>query len=142
MALFGFGDDDSKQITEPVDPNWVRTPEGGFLPLLTLDPEELGLNNVGGVYLVWHAGVRPEWVYAGHSNNLAAALHQAGNDPDINYFEKNGGLFVAWAPVMEKYRAGVVKYLNETYNVQVPNVSDFSDETVPVPVIPPVAKRG
>jgi len=142
MALFGFGgSDEPERITEPVDPNWVHTPAGTFPPLLSLDPEEMGLNNVGGVYLIWHAGVRPEWVYAGHSKDLAAALHHAGNNREINYYEKNGGLFVAWALVKEQYRPGVVKYLQETFKTQVDNISDFNDKTVPVPVIAPVAKK-
>jgi len=141
MGLFGIGDDEPERITQPVDPNWVHTPSGGFLPLLSLDPEELGLNNVGGVYLIWHAGVRPEWVYAGHSKDLAAALHHAGNNPDISYFEKNGGLFVAWALVKEIYRPGVVKYIQETFKTQVENPGDYTEKTVPVPVIAPIAKR-
>ena len=142
MGLFGFGDkEEPERITAPVDPNWVRLPNGAFPPLLSMDPEEMGLNNVGGVYLIWHAGVRPEWVYAGHSKDLAAALHHAGNNRDINYYEKNGGLFVAWALVKEQYRPGVVKYLQETFKTQVDNPGDFNDKTVPVPVIAPVAKR-
>jgi len=142
MALFDKGHPkEPERITEPVDPSWVRTPKGAFLPLLSLDPEELGLSGVGGVYLIWHGGVRPEWVYAGHDTNLATALHQAGNDPDIHYFEKNGGLFVAWAPVIEKYRPGVVKYIEETFKTQIKNGRDFTDSTVPVPVIAPVTKK-
>ena len=142
MALFGFGGNDKpEQISAPVDPNWVHTQTGAFPSLLSMDPEEMGLNNVGGVYLIWHAGVRPEWVYAGHSKDLAAALHHAGNNHDINYFEKNGGLFVAWALVKEAYRPGVVKYLQETFKTQVDNSGDFTDKTVPVPVIAPVAKK-
>jgi len=142
MALFGFGGkDEPERISEPVDPNWVHTPSGAFPSLLSMDPEEMGLNNVGGVYLIWHAGVRPEWVFAGHSKDLAAALHHAGNNSDITYYEKNGGLFVAWALVKDQYRPGVVKYLQETFKTQVENISDFTDKTIPVPVTAPVAKR-
>lgn len=142
MALFGSGDDDTPvKITEPVDPNWVHTPEGTFLPFLSLDPEELGLNSVGGVYLIWHGGVRPEWVYAGHSRDLAAAFHHAGSNADITSFEKNGGLFVAWAPVKEAYRPGVVKYIQDSFKTLVANPGDFTDKTEPVPVLPPVAKK-
>jgi len=144
MGLFSSDDDKAEsqvKFSHPVDPNWVRTPEGKFLPLLSLDPEELGLSNVGGVYLVWHAGVKPEWVYTGHTNDLAAALHHAGNNPEINYYERNGGLFVAWAPVKEPYRPGVVKYIQENFHTVVENPSDFKDTTVPIPVVPPVAKK-
>lgn len=142
MGLFGFGDDEEQErFTQPVDPNWVHARSGGFFPLLYLDPEEQGLIKVGGIYLIWHTGVHPEWVYAGHTNDLASALHHAGNNPDINYYEKNGGLFVAWAPVIEKYRPGVVKYLQTSFKTLISNSDAFDDKTVPVPVTAPLAKK-
>lgn len=141
MALFGSDEKETPQFTKPVEPNWVRTPEGGFLHLLSLDPEELGLGNVGGVYLIWHGGVKPEWVYTGHTKDLAAALHQAGNNSEINYYDKNGSLFVAWAPVKEPYRPGVVKYIQDSFKTLIPNPEGFTAKTVPVPVLPPVVKK-
>jgi hypothetical protein len=141
MALFGSDDEKPAKITTPVDPNWVRTPEGRFLPFLELDPEELGLNKVGGVFLIWHGGVRPQWVYAGHAKDLASAFHQAGNNKDITYYDNNGGLFVAWALVKEPYRAGVVKYLDQSFKTLVENTTDFNDKTEPIPVLPPSAKK-
>lgn len=146
MGLFGFGDDHEDDedkvpvITEPVDPNWVNTPTGGFYSFLELDPEEMGLENIGGVYVIWHAGVKPEWVYAGHGANLASEFHNAGNNKDITYYEKNGGLFVAWAPVKDMYRPGVVKFLEESFKTLVANPDAYTEKTRPVPVIPP-AKR-
>ena len=145
MGLFGFGDDDEDEdkvpvITEPVDPNWVNTPAGGFFSFLELDPEEQGLDGVGGVYLIWHAGVKPEWVFAGHGTNLAAEMHAAGNNNDITWYEKNGGLFVTWAPVKEMYRPGVVKFIEESFKTLVANPNAYSEKTRPVPVKPP-AKR-
>jgi len=141
MALFGSNNDKTERITEPVDPNWVHTPEGAFLPFLSIDPEEIGLSRVGGVYLIWHGGVRPEWVYAGHTKDMAAAFHHAGTNKEITYYEQNGGLFVAWALVKEPYRPGVVKYIQESFKTLVPNTGDFNDKTVPVPVTPPIARR-
>ena len=145
MGLFGFGDSDEKEdvpvITSPVDPGWVNAPEGGFFQLLNLDPEELGLGGVGGVYLIWHGGVRPEWVFAGHTKDLAAAFHTAGKNRDINFYEKNGGLYVAWAPVKEPYRPGVVKYLETNFKTVVPNTDDYTDKTRPVPVFPPKRRQ-
>ena len=141
MALFGTDNTETPTFSKPEDPNWVLTPEGTFLPLLSLDPEELGLANVGGVYQIWHGGVKPEWVYTGHTSDLAAAFHQAGNNSDINYYDKNGSLFVAWAPVKEPYRAGVVKYIQESFKTLIANDDDYTSKTTPVPVLPPVAKR-
>lgn len=142
MGLFGKGDDTKlERITEPVDPNWVRTSEGAFLPFLSIEPDEIGLKGVGGVYLIWHGGVRPEWVYVDHSKDMASAFDDASNNDDITYYEKNGGLFVAWALVREPYRAGVVKYIEDSFKTLVPNPGGFTDKTVPVPVTPPVAKK-
>lgn len=143
MGLFGFGDDDNEDVpvfSKPVDPGWIHNPEGGFFPLLTLDPEEVGLTGKGGVYLIWHGGMRPEWVFAGHATDLAAALHAAGNNKDISQYERNGGLFVAWSPVMPKYRAGVVRYLEMNFKPLVPNPGDYSDRNTPVPVTPPTRR--
>lgn len=141
MGLFGFGDhddeDDVPEITAPVDPGWITTREGAFFDFLSLDPEELGLGGVGGVYLIWHGGVRPEWVFAGHTTDMAAAFHSAGKNKEITYYEKNGGLFVAWAPVMEPYRPGVVKYLELSFKTLVPNPESYTEKTRLVPVFPP-----
>lgn len=147
MGLFGFGSDDKDDedkvpvITEPVDPHWVLSPEGGFFPFLELDPEERGLTDVGGVYVIWHAGVRPEWVYAGHGKNLAAEFHAAGNNRDITIYEKNGGLFVAWAPVKEMFRPGVVKFIELNFKTLVANPGTYTEKTRPVPVIAPSRRK-
>jgi hypothetical protein len=145
MGLFGFGDNDNQDdvpvITAPVDPNWVTTREGSFFPFLSLDPEEMGLAGVGGVYLIWHGGMRPEWVFAGHTTDMAAAFHAAGKNSEITIFDKNGGLFVAWAPVKGPYRPGVVKYLDLVFKTLVPNPEAYTDSTHPVPVFPPKRKK-
>ena len=54
-----------------INPKWIRYPKGTFYQLLQLDTDEASLNGVGGVYLVWHRGIKPAWVYAGDSPNLA-----------------------------------------------------------------------
>lgn len=144
MGLFG-SDDDKKTskkpvLSKPVDPGWVLDSKGKFLSFLYLDPEELNLNGVGGVYLIWHAGVRPEWVYAGLTNDMASALHDAGENADINYYEANGGLYVSWAPIKADFRKGVVKYIEENFITLVSNSSCYDDNTRIVPVKPPSTK--
>lgn len=148
MGLFGFGGDEEEDklsnvplFSEPVDPGWVHARDGDFFPFLTLDPEEMGLNKIGGVFLIWHAGVRPEWVYAGHSTDLAAAFHHAGNNSDITEYEVNGGLFVTWAPVLPEYRASVVKYIDEHFKTLVPNPSAYNAKTRIAPVTPPQRQK-
>ena len=59
------------------------------------------------------------------------------NTRAVNEYERNGGLFVAWAPVKEAYRAGVVKYLDENFKPLVLNSEAYNDATKPVPVTAP-----
>ena len=93
------------------NPNWARSPRGLFFRLIHLDPEEEGLSGVGGIFVVWHAGVRPRWVYVSATDDLAAAIHRLADDADVMSYEVNGGLFVSWALVRPEYRSGAVAYL-------------------------------
>ena len=65
MALFGKS---KKKTVIPVVPNdvsWIRSPRNQFYNFLNLDPEEMGLKKASGVYVIWHGGMRPEWIYIG-----------------------------------------------------------------------------
>jgi len=145
MALFGSdkkkGGPRGPVFANPVDPGWVHNKDGSFYPFLDLDPESLHLKGVGGVYLIWHAGVHPEWVYAGVTNDMASAFHSAGTEPSINVYDKNGGLFVAWAIIKEEYRRGMVKYIEENFKTLVPNSGSYNDNTQAVPVFAPKSKH-
>lgn len=94
------------------DPAWARSPRGLFFRLIHLDPEQEGLSGVGGIFVVWHAGLRPQWVYVAAAEDLAAAIHKLADDADVMSYEVNGGLFVSWALVRPEYRSGAVAYLN------------------------------
>ena len=107
----------------PQDPGWARTEKGGFHRLEDLDPEDLGLMGQGGVFIIWHGGVRPAFVYAGAATDLARALHRVGDDDRVMGFSVNGGLFVTWAPVVPKYRPGAAKFLQRTLKPEVPNTA-------------------
>lgn len=142
MSLFGETTG-RPHITKPIDPKWVRSPRGGFYKLALLDTEEANLAGVGGVYIVWHGGVKPAWVYAGESPNLARALDEIIDNDDINQYEVNGNLFVSWSPVMEEYRPGVVLYLTQVLKTLVENPrapKEESDKVYMIPVITPGAK--
>ncbi|MBL4693548.1 MAG: hypothetical protein JKY92_09500 [Magnetovibrio sp.] len=129
--------DDAYLFKTLMDPHWVRSETGGFFSFLDLDPEERQLTGVGGVFLIFHAGIHPEWVYVGHSKCMATGLHNAGANKDILSFEVNGGLFVAWAPVLNEYRKGVVKYIDKEFKPQVLNPGAYIATTRMVPVLPP-----
>lgn len=99
------------QNSGPDDPKWFRTEKDHFPRLMFVDPYRYGLPGRGGVIVVWHAGVRPQWVYVGKTDDLADAINDLREDRDVAYYERNGGLFVTWSAIAPPYRDGVVTYL-------------------------------
>ena len=69
------------------------------------------LKYIGGVYALWHRGVRPQWIYIGYAPDLCTALSMAMEDPDINLYERNDGVFVGWSKCPQGIRAAAVKHL-------------------------------
>lgn len=145
MSFFGKSKDEEKQqapLGDPVDPGWFRTQRGGFPDLFDLEPDEVGLTGKGGVFLIWHGGVKPEWVYVGHGPDMAQSLFDIGKNKDVIYYENRGGLFVTWAFVLDQYRDGVVKFLQENLPTVVISQNTYDEETQPVPVFSPGKEPG
>ncbi len=134
-----FGKKKVKPIVSdtPLDPSWAKSANGRFHRLVRLDPEAEGLSRVGGVYVVWHSGVRPQWVYVGRTEDLAAAFHHVAGNDDIMGYEVNGGLYVSWCLIREEYRGGVVRYLHDTLKPLVANLAVAGTDVPPIPVIAP-----
>ncbi len=119
------------------DPRWVRSATGRFHRLVHLDPEAEGLKGVHGVYVVWHSGVKPMWVFIGKSKSLADTFHDLGDDQDIMSYEIHGGLFVTWAPIRDEFQDGVVRYLNLNLKPLVRNPALPGADVEPIAVMPP-----
>ncbi len=102
-----------KEIFEgpPRDIGWVRSPKNQFYNFLNLDPDEIGLQGVSGVYVVWRGGIRPEWVYIGHTPNLAGAFDNIYDNPEIMDYATDSKLFITWAEIRPEFQPGVAKYL-------------------------------
>lgn len=120
-----------------IDPEWACSATGRFNRLVHMDPEEEGLTGQSGVYVIWHGGVKPQWVYVGFTDDLAAAMHAAGDDEDIMDFEIRGGLFVTWALVRQSFQPGVVRFLTDVLKPKVENPETTGIAADPVPVCPP-----
>lgn len=120
-----------------LDPQWVRSRTGHFHRFARLDPEEEGLVGVSGVYVIWHGGVRPGWVYTGKSSDLAATFHELGENDEIMDFDARGGLIVSWALIRDKFQDGVLLYLNETLKPEVKNPTPPNKKATPIPVYAP-----
>ena len=126
----------------PLDPEWVRNKRGKFHRLTHLDTTAEGLTGASGVYVIWHSGVKPGWVYVGRSDNLAAAIDAAVDDGDIMSYEINGGLFVTWSPVLKNMQNGVVRFLTDTMKPKLENPEAFDIKDGPVNVLVPQRKGG
>jgi hypothetical protein len=126
---------------DATDPHWVKTAQGHYNRLAFIEPEELGLSGTGGVYVVWHAGVRSGWVYADKSNNLARALDDIMDNEDVMYYDNQGGLYVTWAMVREKHRDGVLRYLIDTMKPLVNTRRPPKKKVTPLPVLLPTDSK-
>lgn len=137
MALFGSHSKQPKWTGPPVDPKWARTPRGRFHRFSYLDPEEEGLAGASGVFVIWHAGVRPEWVFVDRANDLAKAMHEAGQEDEIMQYDVRGGLFVTWSFIRAEYQDGVVRFLYDSLKPVGPEPVRAKLKADPVPVFPP-----
>lgn len=95
-----------------------KTPEESWHPGEGLYPSvfDLGvhapaLKGKGGVYALWHLGVRPQWLRIGAGPDLLAAVMAAADDLASSPFRANGGIFAAWAFVAPGRWQGVVTHL-------------------------------
>ncbi len=121
----------------PADPGWVKPPKGYYHRLLSIRLELAKLRGVGGVYVVWHRGVRPAWVHVGATEDLAASLAEARDTPEILAYESRGGLHVTWSPIIADYRMGVLAHLREAMSPELDMVlpTDLTPRRArPVPV--------
>jgi len=105
-----------------------------------LDAEKAGLAGIGGIYAIWHGGLRPEWVSIGKSDDLAAAFRDLAGNEDIRNYNIRGGLFVSWALIRQDYRDGVLRFLNDSMNPLVPGPDAPGEDVTPIPVIGPLTE--
>jgi len=137
MALWGKSKKKTVPTGTPMNVFWVTSPKGAFYNFLNLEPDTVGLEGASGVYVIWHGGLRPEWLYVGHTENLARAFRAHRQDDNIRGYGGMGGLFVTWSQVKPEYQAGVVRYLLRTLAPVIENPEEFNDDDPPIPVFPP-----
>lgn len=123
-----------------LDPEWARNKRGKFHRLNLIEGIAEGLGGFSAVYVIWHSGVKPGWVYVGRTNDLATALDEAADNEDIQEYERNGGLFVSWSPIVANRQNGVLRYLHDAMKPKVKNRAAHDIEDGPIKVIPPKRK--
>jgi len=142
IAFFGGGKKAAPAApTKPSNPKWVTTAKGGFHQLMRIDPDELNLRDVGGVYVIWHGGTKPEWLYVGESPSIARAIDQALDMDEITEYESMGRVYVTWSPIQQDFRRGVLLYLAQSMKPLIHNPRTPKEGSVElVPVLAPGAK--
>lgn len=141
MSFFSFGRETAAGSGTPTAIEWTRGPKGRFYNLIAFNSDVEGLRGVSGVFVIWHGGVKPTWVYVGRTHDLAGSLKQLADDEEITFYNRFGGLFVTWATIKEEFQAGVLKYLAEAMHPLVENPDHPGPEVAPVAVTVPRSKE-
>lgn len=85
--------------------------EGAYPSLFALGVHAQAVKGKGGVYAVWHLGVRPQWLRIAAGDDLLVCLNAVAQALDVSPFRGNGGIFAAWAFVDAPRRPGIVVHL-------------------------------
>jgi hypothetical protein len=145
LGLFGKSKKKKAPSGPPQDVAWVKSAKNRYFKFLNLEPDEMGLENISAVYVLWHQGVRPQWVYVGQTDDLGRTLQELRRDDEIVDYDKRGGLFVTWSMIKPEFQPGVVRYLYQVMQPVVVN-PDYLDkgedekeaeEVEPIPVLLP-----
>jgi hypothetical protein len=116
MALKGLVGKLSEKIAGSLAGKPGRGPwqpaQGGYPRLMLMDADVLkDLQETGGVFALWHNGVRPQWIGVAGADSLGQAFEVLQADSDILLYDRNDGVFVAWAECGTENRSRVVAYL-------------------------------
>ena len=145
ISLFKRKNAADEPTGDPVDIKWVRNRKGRFHNMIRLDVLVEGLRDQGGVYVIWHGGIKPDWLYVGFSGDLGRQIDPLIDDPRFEAFMDSSGVYVTWAIVGEEYRHGIVRYLTEKLNPAIENpaagpLCKGPDRVVPIAVLTPGRK--
>ena len=140
MGLFGlFGGSKNKtKKSGALDVAWSKGKTGKFRRLSFIDGANENVTGVAGVYVIWHGGMKPGWVYVGMTDDLATDIEDARQSRDIMEYDKRGGLFITWQTFPKNKTPGVFAFLNEVLQPEVRNPEvEMYASTDHVKVLPP-----
>lgn len=138
MALFGRKKKQFGPVVEPIDPKWAKSGDGRYPHFFDLDPEAARLDGASGVYIIWHGGIKPGWVYVGWGDDIGADLRILADDDDVDFYERRGRLFCSWCFIRQDYQQSVVAFLTKALKPKVANpaAEGLADAEL-IPVVPP-----
>lgn len=115
--------------------------EGAYPSLFALGDHAAALKNKGGIFVLWHLGVRPQWLRVGAGADLALCLKTAAEDLNDSPFRGNGGLYAAWVFMAPARWPGIVAHLRvrlKPVMQDTPLTGEAAWSDVPVPVVFPL----
>lgn len=115
----------------------VWQPEGATYPRLHSFDSRL-LAGRSGLYLLWHLGVRPQWLRAGFSKDLGAAAAHLTKTSEISAFIPHDGPFFSWSFCVPEIAPGLVNFLVHRLSPALQELVLECDMAVD-PAAPPVA---
>lgn len=137
MALFG-GKKKNTTLPPPADPKWVHFEDGRFPRFLDIDIESAGLRGRSVVFVIWHTGVQPGWVYVGRSDDLGATFDDLAKDAEILEYQNRGRLHTSWCYIRKEFQDGAVAYLIQALKPKVDNPNaKAADQVELIPLYPP-----
>jgi len=112
-----------------MDVSWVKCTGNKWCELNTVNLQHASLNNLEGVYVIWHGGSNPATVRVGQGR-IRDRLAAHRQDREIQAYASLE-LYVTWARVDERYQDGVEAYLAQQLR---PKVGERFPERTPIPV--------
>lgn len=138
MGLFDFFKKKNKTHHDVLDIPWSKNKGGKFRRLPFLEIKQEHLDGIEGIYIVWHGGAKPGWVYVGMTDDLAMDLHDVKQNKDIMSLDVRGGLFVTWQTFPASQAKGIFAFLSDVLQPEVRNPDAESYRNVtPIKIIPP-----
>ena len=137
MGFLGSAATTEKFPPETVDPKWVQSSAGRWNRFVHLDPEAEGLSGKSGIFVIWHGGVKPQWLYVGKARDLAVSIHTMAENEELMYYEVRGRLWITWSLIKPEFQEGVLRFLHDRLNpiIETPNIENI--DAAPIPVFPP-----
>ena len=95
---------------KPSEDAW-HPANAAYPSLFDLAGHAAALEGKGGIYALWHSGVRPQWLRIGAGTDLRKGLAALSAVSQVAGYRGNGGLFVAWAFLDAARLQGIVLHL-------------------------------
>lgn len=140
MGLFDFfgGKKSGPSGSKVMEVAWSKNAQGKFRRMPFVELAKENVTGVKAIYVLWHGGVKPGWVYVGYADDLATDLMDAKQNRDIMEYDMRGGLYVTWQVFPDKMAPGVFAFLSDALQPSVRNPEvDMYRNKDHVKVVPP-----